>query len=327
MKHISRSILTYRHQTKAAIRSHLDEQGFIEVDTPYLLEANTPDPFIDPVYAITHSDGDQRWQLHTSPELWLKKVIALGLPRIYEMARVFRDDPLGPNHLREFTMLEWYRKNADLNDLIHDCEMIFAIAHTVGLNLNLISAKPLPLFIRTDVASLFRDLIDLDLPAILHKIDRGHDDHLQREVQDRLGDHLPANASFSDTFFHLMVKYIEPNIPHDHPVVIARWPKQLAALAARCADNHLLCDRFEIYFRGLEIANAYQECSDPNELRARFLAENQLRTRLGKPCFPIDETFLASVSYLKMTSGIALGIDRLFQSVLNKGEISQISLG
>ncbi|HXW52600.1 MAG TPA: amino acid--tRNA ligase-related protein, partial [Myxococcota bacterium] len=129
----SREILWFRHHIKRAIRSMLDGQGFIEIDTPYLLNANTPDPFIDPVFATLTNTNNAERQLHTSPEIWLKRCIPLGFDKIYHLARVFRDDPPSTCHSTEFTMLEWYRVHAKLDDLLEDCEEIFArccaIAH------------------------------------------------------------------------------------------------------------------------------------------------------------------------------------------------------
>src|SRR5690606_20470273 len=112
-----------------------------EVETPYLLTANTPDPFIDPIFASSHLLGDRVLQLHTSPEIWLKKGLALGLDKIYQLARVFRDDPEGRHHSREFCMLEWYRVNATLDDLLSDVEAIFHETIRVAYELNLISER------------------------------------------------------------------------------------------------------------------------------------------------------------------------------------------
>lgn len=319
-------ILWFRHHAKNAIRNLLDRQGFIELDTPYLLRANTPDPHIDPIIAHVKSGGGQTFQLHTSPEIWLKKGLELGFNKLYQMGRVFRDDPPGPSHSREFTMLEWYRTDADLNDLLIDCEIIFKQTHEIAIERKLIAKTPAPKFIKIDLDSLFKELAGIDLPSITNKITQGDRDVLQRTITSK-GDYLPKNASFSDAFFHVMLKYIEPNLDHAYPTVITRWPIQLAALAASCPDNPSYCDRFEIYFRGLEIANAYQECIDSAVLRARFVAENNDRQLLNKPTFPIDESFLQSVEKMRKTAGIAMGIDRLLMATIKKSDIGEIIWG
>jgi elongation factor P--(R)-beta-lysine ligase len=323
---INIDILKFRHQAKRAIRSMFDRESFIELDTPYLLPANTPDPFIDPLFVTSAVAKSKNLQLHTSPEIWLKKGVALGFKKIYQMARVFRDDPPGEHHLQEFTMLEWYRAKADLDNLIVDCESIFALTEQAAVRCNIINKPNQLAFLKTDLSQLFKELADLDLGLILDKIAKGKPYYLQEELRCK-GEYLPTGATFFDAFFHVMLKYIEPNLPADRVVVISRWPVQLAALAAPCADDANFCERFEIYYRGLEIANAYQECTDPSIIRQRFITENSIRFGLGKPVFAICEDFLQSISKMPKTAGIALGIDRLLMAIARKHKISDINFG
>src|SRR5437879_10079604 len=113
---IDLNILKSRHDFIRGLRHFFDSQDFLEIQTPYLLSANTPDPYIDPIFALTKFPKEQKYQLHTSPEIWLKKALGLGATKIYEIAQVFRDDPPGRFHSKEFTMIEWYRTQADLID-------------------------------------------------------------------------------------------------------------------------------------------------------------------------------------------------------------------
>lgn len=322
----SLDVINFRHQAKKALRSLFDDQGFVELDTPYLLKANTPDPFIDPVLVRSKFLGDEGFQLHSSPEIWLKKGIGLGLKKLYHMARVFRDEAPGSRHSIEFTMLEWYRTEANLSDLIKDCEDIFAEVQRTAFRLGLIENEEPVSFLKLELDVLFRDLARISLPAVLHRIAQGEADCLQKDLA-KTNEYLPKDASFCDAFFHVMLKYIEPALPYHQPVVISRWPIQLAALSAVTEDDPNYCDRFEIYFRGLEIANAYQECNDSDQLRQRFIKDNYDRELLGKPCFPIDENFLRSVDLMPKTAGIALGVDRLMMAILNKKQISEIIFG
>ncbi len=324
-KCISLNVLKFRHCARKAIRSIFDDQGFIELETPYLLNANTPDPNIDPIFATMGMNG-QRLQLHTSPEIWLKKGLGRGLENIYQMARVFRDDPLGSHHNREFSMLEWYRRGADLRDLISDCEQIFRSTEMIARDLELAPDSSSADFEMTDVSHLFAEIAGIDLPSLLRAIGAGDENALQRVLAQK-NEYLPDHASFCDAFFHVMLKYIEPNLPYNTPVVISRWPLQLAALASPCQDDPNFCDRFEIYYRGMEIANAYQECADENILRERFTADNRVRAAMGKEVFPIDEDFLISLNGLPATAGIALGIDRLFLAVLGKTHLAEVIFG
>lgn len=312
-----------RHNAKETIRVFFNTEGFIEVDPPYLLDANTPDPYIDPLTVINLKQ--KTWQLHTSPEIWLKRSMSYGLERIYHMGRVFRDDISSPWHSVEFTMIEWYRSYAVLDDLVKDLRHILLKIHKEAKNLDLLPKKYDLDFIHTDVASLFRDHLDLDLPSILYDIDNGRHDALQQALLS-LGEYLPDHPSFYDAFSHCMTKYIEPNLPHC-PVIISRWPKQMAALAASCDDDPHFCDRFELYFGGIEIANAYRECCDPQVLRSRFQKENSLRIKMGKSPFIIDEDFLLAIAQMPQPCGIALGFDRLLQAVTLKKSIREIIFG
>ena len=191
----------------------------------------------------------------------------------------------------------------------------------------MINEQPELSIAKTDIDFLFRELANIDLPSFLFRVARGEHQCLQIYLSEKRNEYLPKNASFADAFFHVMLKYIEPNLPPDQPIALFRWPIQLAALAAPCSDNPMYCDRFEIYFKGLEIANAYQECCDIEVLRARFTRENHERTLLDKPVFPIDETLLESVAHMPKTAGIALGLDRLFMALLGKKDISGIIFG
>lgn len=318
-------ILKLRHNFLKALRTYFDDQDFIEVETPVLLTANTPDPHIDPVFAtLTHPAWHKR-QLHTSPELWLKRSLALGAERVYQIGKVFRDDPPGRTHAQEFTMIEWYRTKADLKDLLDDCQEIFSKAHSVAEEYA-DQREPLQSFVEQSVSEAFSRYANLDLPAALSEIDSGNPLYLNQLLKER-GDLLPEGSDFIDAFFLVMIKYVEPFLPPDVPVVISRWPVQLAALAASCVEDPLFCDRFEIYYRGIEIANAYQECFDPKILIARFNKENLSRKTLGKPEFSIDEAALGLMSSLPKTAGIALGIDRLLMAALHKNHIKDLILG
>jgi lysyl-tRNA synthetase class 2 len=313
-------ILKYRHKFLRSLREYFYNQDFLEVETPYLIAANTPDPHIDPVFARVLHPKKQELQLHTSPEIWLKKALALGASRIFEIAHVFRDDPPGPAHAKEFTMLEWYRTHADLNDMIADCQKIFKLAQDDH-------RQNLPLvFEQRTVSELFKHYAQIDLDHVLERIALGNYLELNNKLAER-GDLLYENSDFVDAFFLVMIKYVEPQLPADTPIIVSRWPVQLAALADACEDNDRFCDRFEIYYQGLEIANAYQECCDPKVLLERFDRENTQRKALKKPVFSIDNEFLNSLKDQPKTAGIALGIDRLIMATLKKRHMRDLILG
>jgi lysyl-tRNA synthetase class 2 len=322
----SKQAIIYRHQVLHQLRDFFFKEGFLEVPTPTLLQANAPDPFVDPFILTSEQWDHKKLQLHTSPELWLKRALALGLPKVYELARVYRDERPGQNHLREFTMLEWYRQESDLKDLAQDCRSIFELVQSAWQKVQGVGEKPSSNYIELTVAQLFDVQAGIDLTQILERIRSGEEGALQSDLKAK-GEYLPENASFFDAFFHVMVKYVEPNLPFDQVVFIYSWPTQLAALAATDPQNDLYCQRFEIYFRGLEIANAYQECNDPAVLKARFYADNCRRKSLGKPVFEVEEAFFSEIKDLGKVAGIALGLDRLMMAQAKKGQIGEITFG
>lgn len=315
--------ILYKFECLKKLRNFFNHQGFIEVSTPYIIKANAPDPFIDPV-KISSQQKKNGYQLHTSPELWLKKSLSLGFDKVYELCRVFRDDPEGVHHLIEFDMAEWYRCHASLDDLMDDCKSLVHLFITAFNEIHK-QSLPMPVFERRTLKELFSTLADLDLDEIL--ANNALDENYFVSLLSKKGEHLPKNAEFEDAFFHVMVKYIEPNLNHESVTFIEQWPLQLAALSAPCNNNQAYCDRFEMYFQGLEIANAYRECNDEKILRDRFIKENQKRAMLNKQEFPLDEVFLSTVSTLPPMSGIALGVDRLLMAVAKEKNIRNIVFG
>ncbi len=315
-------VLQFRHHFNRTLRNYLEGEGFLEIETPILIKANTPDPHIDPIFATL---SGQKYQMHTSPEAYLKKALALGPQKIYQLGKVFRDDPPSPTHSREFSMLEWYRVNGDLIDMIDDCQKIFELAQKAAEEIFDLRLEK-PSFISYDLDTLFKESASIDLSAALSAAQNGHESYLRDLLFDR-GDHLARDASFEEAFFHVMLKYIEPNLDPDQVSIVQRWPIQLAALSAADPLDDRYCQRFELYFKGKEIANAYQECSDPAILIARFKKENEQRKKLAKPLFSLDYELINALSGLPQTAGIAMGIDRLLLCVAKKEHLKEIIFG
>jgi lysyl-tRNA synthetase class 2 len=281
-----------------AIRAFFDKRGYLEVDTPLLVTHPGLEPHLDPLQV-----GQDRW-LITSPELSMKKIVAGGMGRIFQLSHVFRAGEKTKRHAEEFMLLEWYRIDATLDDLAKETlQLVRHVARALGL------AKPPP-FQKKTIAQLFAQ----------HGVDVTASD-LPRAVRSA-GMHLRAGADWEDAFFHVMVEKIEPQLGS---VVVKRWPMQVAALARRCDDDARFCERFEIYGNGLELCNAFDELTDPVEQRARFVADNEKRAQLGKQTLPIDEQFLAALPRMPRTCGNALGVDRLLMFLTNATEISAVN--
>lgn len=322
--------LRRRHQALWALRTHLVGQGFWELDTPQLVPGPGLEPHIDPLAVPVRVGFDgpasQRW-LITSPELALKRCLALGATRVFQLGHVFRDGERGARHSPEFTLLEHYRAPGSLADIARDVEEMAEVAAGA-----LEVAAPRRPYARATVAELFARHAGIDLRALLVARQLGDSDALVRAAR-ASGAQLRPAASFEDAFAGVMDQLVEPALSRDRPVVVSRWPSPLAVLARRCDDDPLFAERFEIYAfpagaappaRPLELCNAFDELTDDVEQRARFLEDNAGRAALGKPALPLDEAFLAALPALPRCAGCALGVDRLLMVLLGAAHIDEV---
>lgn len=269
--------LRARARVLQALRIWFDENGYLEVPTPALVRSGGMEEHLHP---LAVEDG---W-LRTSPEFALKRVVAAGLPRIYEIGPCFRGRERGAWHGREFLMLEWYRVGAELADLMFEVEdLIAAAAIALGRH------PPGP-FRRVTIRDLFeRDGVDLTRAS-------------PREIADE--------DAWDDAFFRRWVERIEPDL--EGPLFVEDWPASQAALAqVRDDGDWPVAQRFEVFLDGVELANAFLELTDAAEQRQRFHEANALRAVAGDPPNPVDERFVRAVGEMPPTAGIALGIDRL----------------
>jgi len=310
-----------RDTARRAVRAFFEARGFVELDPPQLVVAPTTEPHIDPLPVALKPRDDApagHRYLHTSPELALKRALAHGVGDCFAMSHVFRDGERGPQHLPEFTLLEWYRVAGDLDGLVDDCEELLShAAAALGL-----SAPDAPCE-RATVRELLAAHAGVDLDAALDEMAAGDALALVRRARGA-GHHLREGADFEDAFFHLMGTCVEPAIGRDRPCVVSRWPRQMAMLARLCPDDELYAERFELYAGGLELANAYLELNDPQEQRRRFLADNETRRALGKQPLPLDEDFLADLAHMPAAAGIALGFDRLLMLLTGESTIDAV---
>lgn len=263
-----------------ALRTTLHGWGYLEVPTPVLVGT----PGVEPTL-VAVSAGD-RW-LRTSPELALKRVVAAGLPRVYELGPCARDDEHGPWHRREFLMLEWYRAGATLPDLMAEVEaLVRAAADALGVS-------PPGSWRTARVRDLYRDQLGVDPWT-----DPAH----------RVSPDDPDDADAA--FFRRWVADIEPTLTE--PTFVVDWPpSQAAAARVLSRPDGLTTARFEAYLGGVELANAFLELTNGREQRARMLACAAAQAQAGAAVWPVDEAFLDAVDRLPPCAGIALGVDRL----------------
>ncbi|OQW96922.1 MAG: hypothetical protein BWK77_03185 [Verrucomicrobia bacterium A1] len=270
-----------RSRLLAAIRGFFTGRGFVEIETPVRIAA----PALE-----THIDAEpsgSRW-LRTSPELHMKRLLADGWPRLFQMGPCFRRGERGALHHPEYTMLEWYRAPGDCGAILDDARALLPEAARAA------TGSPTARRSGTDIA--------LDGPWETMTV---------ADAFRRWAGWDPVAAFDADRFDLDLVDRVEPALPRDRPVVLTDYPAAAAALARLKPGDPRVAERWELYLGGVEVANAYSELTDPVEQRARFEACAADRRARHREVYPLDEAFLASLTRLPPTGGIALGVDRL----------------
>ena len=269
--------------------------------------------------------GPVRRFLQTSPELPMKRLLATGLPRIYQIAPVFRDGDWSPCHRPEFRLLEWYRRDASWTSLLPDCEGLLRTAARAtggdGTSLQ-VGERRIDIerpFVRLSVQAAFIEHAGFSL---LDNLDK---DALRTRLDERAMHHSPDDT-WDDLFNRVYVARVEPALrAYDRPVFFVDYPAPMSALARKSPNDPRVAERFELFVAGLELANGFGELTDPHEQRARFVNERALRRQAGKIDYPLDERFLEALKDLPPSTGIALGMDRLFMLVTNAPDIDAVS--
>jgi len=326
MEENRRNNLLRRGKIIQGIRQYFLREGFVEVETPCLVSSPGMEPHLVALeVAITRPDGAKRkMYLHTSPEYYMKKLLAQGWDRIFQICRVFRDEEFGATHEVEFTMLEWYRAHADYRKIMEDCE---------GL-LHFLSLEVLG---KTEV-SYQGKIINLSPPAERLSVSRAMEIYGGVDIEENSdGASLLAAAksrgyrfergevySFDEVFFKVFLEEVEPHLGNSKATFLHDYPASMAALARLKPENSLWAERFELYIAGLEMANAFSELIDPVEQKRRFESEQKLRAELQKPLYPIDEELLEALSHMPPSAGIALGVDRLVMLFCDAARIQEV---
>jgi len=317
---VTPAVLEARARIRRAVRDWFDGQSFVEVETPARVRSPGQEVHLDAIPAgfgagsASGAAADARW-LITSPEYHLKRLVAAGLPRVYELCRCWRAAESGPHHATEFTMLEWYRAQAPLQALADDCEALVRLAIRAGGG----TAAPeveAP-FTRTTVRELFADFAGIELAG-------DEDPATLRAKAEAAGVALGSATAWDDVFYQVFLDRIEPALAAEGPTFVFDWPAPLGALARPHPGDRRLVERFELYAGGLELANAFGELTDPVEQRRRFQEEALVRARRGLPVYPIDESLLEALPRMPPTAGIALGFDRLVMLALGAARIEDV---
>jgi lysyl-tRNA synthetase class 2 len=293
-REVIRKNLVQRAEILQLSRSFFRDHGFLEVETPLRIPAPLPEAHIE----VIPADG---WVLQPSPELCMKRLLAAGCEKIFQICKCFRKAERGRRHLPEMAMLEWYAAGQTYADLMACCEeMIGHIAGGLsiggtlnyqGLTIDL--AAPWP---RLTVADAFR----------------------------RFASVSPEEALARGRFDEIMGLEIEPNLGRERPVFLIDYPAEKASLARIKPGHPAVAERFELYIGGLELCNGFSELNDAAEQRRRFAAEQEVVRNAGRTVYPLPEKFLQALAHLPPCAGNALGIDRLVMLFCDAATIDEV---
>jgi lysyl-tRNA synthetase, class II len=310
----TRDRFVVRARVISAIRRFLDQEGFVEVETPILQPlygGGAAEPFVTHYSAL-----DRDFYLRIATELYLKRLIVGGLERVYELAKDFRNEGIDQSHLQEFTMLEWYEAYADYQVVAARCEQM--IAYVAG---EIAYQGPLdfsPPWRRETVAEAILSRTGVD---ILQPRDR---DALAAKMRER-GLHVPAEDSWPQLVDELLSKHVEPTLTE--PTFLMDYPVELSPFAKRHRSEEGLTERFEAFACGIELANAFTELNDPDEQRRRFEEQRRFAAAGDADAQPYDEAFVQALEQgMPPTGGIGIGIDRLVMVLTGQRSIREVVL-
>ena len=283
--------LLKRAAIMAEIRRFFADRGVLEVETPCMSQATVTDihlvPFETRFVGPGHSQGMNLY-LMTSPEYHMKRLLAAGCGPVYQLCRSFRNEEMGRHHNPEFTMLEWYRPHYDMYRLMNE------------------------------VDDLLQQVLECSEAETL-----SYQQAFQRHLEI---DPLADTEEDRDTLLQLLFTFgVEPQIGKDRPTFVYHFPASQASLAQISTEDHRVAERFEVYYKGIELANGFHELTDAREQQQRFEQDNRKRAARGLPQQPIDVNLLEALKAgLPDCSGVALGVDRLVMLALGAEQLGDV---
>ena len=316
---VTEDALSARGELLHAIRAYFYQHGVLEVTTPTLGSRGVSDSQIQNLELIQQG---RSYFLQTSPEYAMKRLLASMKGPIYQICPAYRGSEQGANHNIEFTMLEWYRPGFMLSDLMADVEaMLCAVVTALGS----ISSGVQSFNFENLSRLAYRDLFENNFSINPHSATLIELQDLveSRGIQcDHISNHFDegTRSDYLDILFSTIVEpqLKEPTIVYDYPAC------QVALAQLREVDGYQVAHRFELFIRGLELANGYFELGDPVELKTRMQQNNLLRATRDLPVIQADEKLLGSLEFMPVCSGVALGVDRLLMVLLGKSSLLEV---
>lgn len=305
--------LRQRAALLSRLRRFFDQRGVLEVDTPSLSHAAVTDIHLhsfatELLGAGCNAGSGSPLYLQTSPEFPMKRLLAAGSGPIYQLCKVFRNEESGRHHNPEFTMLEWYRPGFDHHALMDEMDQLLQALLACETAERMTYQQAMVTHLGVDPL--------LDSLSVLKQAAAG------------LGlEDITRHESDRDTLLQLLFALgVEPKIGQlNRPAFVFNFPASQAALARISPEDSRVAERFEVYFKGIELANGFHELSDGAEQLRRFEQDNRRRAQAGRPQAPIDHRLIAALdSGFPDCAGVALGIDRLVMLALGKNHIAQV---
>ncbi|MAG76564.1 MAG: elongation factor P lysine(34) lysyltransferase [Colwelliaceae bacterium] len=294
----------------ASIRNFFASRDVIEVETPLLCHGTVTDVHLEAIKAkyLSSENGEETLYLQTSPEFAMKRLLASGYQSIYQLCKAFRDEPQGRFHNPEFTMLEWYRLEFSMHDLMAEVDSFLQ---------DVLQTKPAELI---SYQQVFIDKSGIDplstsIDACINFI----------SGKGKLSPWLEEETSLDTLLQFIFCEFIENEIGIEAPVFVHSFPASQASLAIIDSMDERVAKRFECYFKGIELANGFEELIDAKTQLSRFEQDNSIRAANSLEYKRIDDKFIAALEEgLPRCAGVALGVDRLIMLALNKSHIEQV---
>ncbi|MFN8370153.1 MAG: amino acid--tRNA ligase-related protein [Bacteriovoracaceae bacterium] len=297
------------------IRDFFNQQNFTDVLTPPMVMNPGYEAHIHPfsVYSTINKKLTGEY-LQTSPEFYMKHLLSEGFDKIFNISYCFRDEPSSPIHRNQFLMLEWYRTNAYYDQIMNDCEAL--------VNFAIKELKKKSIKLRRDEIKFQRKTVQeiFDFYLKINILDFENVEKIKKLLLEKFPD-VPVPKSdkllWDDYFFLLFLNRVEPFLKEDFPfLILYEFPEQLSALSTIKKDNPKVCERFEIFINGVELANCFNELRDIKIQKARFDEQNAIKKNLYKYELPQPEILFSALEKgFPASAGIALGVERLLYSI------------